>query len=555
MTIFRDGRSEPVDGGAVKASPPLNLPQRYHLLSIAIDKYRYDQDLENAVKEAEKLKQVLSRHYGFDHCYSLYNERATRENIREALELYAAKLGSDDALLIHYAGHGKANNLGNTAFKTYEAVPSRPDTWREHAGFIQELRAIKARYILLLIDSCYAGGIAPMGGGAFANAPNTNYVRNIAERTSRIALTSGGFEPVPDLSRFAKKIIGCLRDNQSPWLLSGNLFTAAQNIAEGSTPAIYHLPDNDHGAEFIFHRRDAVNSSAGMEPLGEKPYSYFAGDSAGAQSEKSQFTNPNFNSDTANQTSSQQPRRYASKNPDLQGIVDNDVLIPRGSFLMGSPKDEQDRYDDEDPQHQVQVPSFYLGRYPVTRGEYARFARAMGNSINDKWRDPGFKQGDDHPVVNVNWNDAQTYIEWLNLETGLAHRLPSEAEWEYACRAGTNTRFWWGDDLSGKIALVCANFGHNNKGNTAVGSFKPNPWGLYDMSGNVWEWVQDCWNGSYKGAPSDGSAWLAGDRSRRVLRGGSWFNVPNNLRSAYRFRSTSGNRLNRFGFRLARTLT
>ena len=134
------------------------------------------------------------------------------------------------------------------------------------------------------------------------------------------------------------------------------------------------------------------------------------------------------------------------------------------------------------------------------------------------------------------------------------HRLPSEAEWEYACRAGTSTRFWWGDDLSGKIALVCANFGRNNKGTTAVGSFKPNPWGLYDMSGNVWEWVQDCWNSDYSGAPSDGSAWLAGDRSQRVLRGGSWYSYPNNLRSANRDGDSTDYRYDAFGFRLARTL-
>ena len=391
MTTFRDGLGGFTDCDAASTNPPpLNLPQRYHLLSIAIDKYRYDQDLENAVNEAEKLKQVLSQHYGFDHCYSLYNERATRENIREALELYAANLGSDDALLIHYAGHGKANNLGNTAFKTYEAVPSRPDTWREHAGFIQELRAIEARYILLLIDSCYAGGIftgsAPRGGGASTDAPSASYVGRIAERTSRIALTSGGLEPVPDLSRFAKKIIGCLRDNQSPWLLSGNLFTAAQSISGGPTPAIYHLNNNDSGAEFIFSRRDAVNSSAGMEPPDEKPYSYFAGDSAGAQSARSQFTNPNFQSGTSSQTSSQQPRRYVSKNPDLQGIVDNDVLIRGGSFLMGSLENERGRQSNEGPQHQVQVPSFYLGRYPVTRSEYARFAEIVGNQIDDGWR-------------------------------------------------------------------------------------------------------------------------------------------------------------------------
>ena len=247
-------------------------------------------------------------------------------------------------------------------------------------------------------------------------------------------------------------------------------------------------------------------------------------------------------------------QRHISKNPDLQSIIDNDVFIRGGSFLMGSPDGEQGRDDYEGPQHQVQIQNFYLGRYPVTRGEYARFARAMGSHINDKWRKPGFEQSDDHPVVEVSWNDAQSYIEWLNRETGLVHRLPSEAEWEYACRAGTSTRFWWGDDLSGKIALVCANFGRNNKGTTAVGSFKPNPWGLYDMSGNVWEWIQDHWHNSYEGAPTDGSAWLDGFSSERVLRGGSWSGYPNYLRSAARGRNSSDYRFDYNGFRLARTL-
>ena len=274
MAIFRDGRSEITDRSAVGANPPPpNLPQRYHLFSIAIDKYLYDQDLENAVDEAEQLRQVLSDYYGFEHYYPLHNKQATRGNIRRALRYYAHNLGPDDALLIHYAGHGKANELGNTAFKTYEAVPLDPDTWREHAGFIQDLRAIKARYILLLIDSCYAGGIvtgsAPRGGGASTDAPSASYVGRIAERTSRIALTSGGLEPVPDLSQFAKKIIGCLRDNQSSWLLSGNLFTAAQSISGGPTPAIYHLNNNDSGAEFIFSQRDLGSSSAAELPIDE----------------------------------------------------------------------------------------------------------------------------------------------------------------------------------------------------------------------------------------------------------------------------------------------
>ena len=300
-------------------------------------------------------------------------------------------------------------------------------------------------------------------------------------------------------------------------------------------------------------RKDRPQSVAELRQL--LPASWLSGAAAPPAPAAPETPDSENKPDESHPASAQsKPRRHISKNPDLQFIVDNDVFIRGGSFLMGSPEDEEDRYSSEGPQHWVQVPDFYMARYPVTRGEYARFARAMGSHINDEWRKPGFEQSDDHPVVEVSWNDAQIYIEWLNRETGLVHRLPSEAEWEYACRAGTSTRFWWGDDLSGKIALVCANFGHNNKGTTAVGSFKPNPWGLYDMSGNVWEWTQDCWHNSYEGAPSDGSAWLAGDRSERVLRGGSWFNNPNYLRSAFRLWLTSDNRYSNFGFRLARTL-
>ena len=267
--------------------------------------------------------------------------------------------------------------------------------------------------------------------------------------------------------------------------------------------------------------------------------------------------------------STQQPRREASKNPELQPVVDNDVLIRGGSFLMGSPRNEhRGCYCNGFPQHQVQVADFYLGRYPVTRGEYARFARNKGSKIRDKliFFHRGLKDykkiNDHHPMVSVSWEDTQVYIKWLQKETGLLYRLPSEAEWEYACRAGTTTRFWWGNDLEdSELARASANFSYNLI-TTEVGNFNSNRWGLYDMSGNVWEWVQDCWNPMYENPPTDGLAWLRGDCSQRVLRGGSHESALHELGSAYRnwhpahddgcgsiFKGR-----NSFGFRLARSL-
>ena len=175
---------------------------------------------------------------------------------------------------------------------------------------------------------------------------------------------------------------------------------------------------------------------------------------------------------------------------------------------------------------------------------------------------PGFSQGKRHPVVCVNWNDAKAYVRWLSRETGEDYRLLSESEWEYVARAGTTGPFHTGATISTKQANYDGNhtYGSGRKGRyrkktTPVGKFPANAFNLHDVHGNVWEWVEDCWNGSYEGAPEDGSAWESGDCSRRVLRGGSWFFTPRDLRSAHRGWGTTDYRSSRAGFRIARTLT
>ena len=521
----------------------LNLPRRYHMIGIGIDKYQdvKFRPLNYAVSEVRSLGSLLTEQYGLAKPRYLFNEAANKDVIGGALESFAAdgddELNNEDALLIYFAGHGGVNRSGKKSyFATYEAEQNRRSTWYSHSDFIDELADIQARYILLIANSCFSGGLVNTRSGPGSSPVS---LADISGHRSREIITSGKKDQeVWDNSSFATALQQTLRGSSKPWVLSDELHISARayvTSSDGHLPSygVISNPDlHPHAdARFIFHRRAGGSTRPTVD---DKPTATQA------------QTHP------APPKSEPQPRRHLSKNPDLQTIVDNDVLICRGSFLMGSHEKEQGRLSNEGPQHQVQVPSFYLGRYPVTRGEYARFARAVGSSIDDGWRDPGFNQGDEHPVVNVSWDDAQTYIEWLNLETGLVHRLPSEAEWEYACRAGTSTRFWWGDDLSDKLALLCANFAKNHGGTTAVGSFKPNPWGLYDMSGNVYEWVQDRCNSSYIGAPSDGSAWLSGDL--RVLRGGPWLSNPINLRSASRNWFSSYCRNNNFGFRLARTL-
>lgn len=267
------------------------------------------------------------------------------------------------------------------------------------------------------------------------------------------------------------------------------------------------------------------------------------------------------------------------------------VVIPAGSFTMGSSAAEQALANEadmpknvtnrENPQHSVSLRGFAAGRYAVTKGQFAAFARATGYETEaekgdgchawlgtawkidktNNWRNPGFRQADDHPVVCLSWNDAQAYTQWLSQTTGKAYRLPSEAEREYAARGATQTAFWWGDSINANQANYAgiATYNGSEKGpyrqaTVAVNSFAPNPFGLFNVLGNAWEWTQDCWNETYQGAPADGSAWTTGDCSQRVMRGGSWFNVPPVLRSAERSRDSANGRDASSGFRLARTL-
>jgi formylglycine-generating enzyme required for sulfatase activity len=220
------------------------------------------------------------------------------------------------------------------------------------------------------------------------------------------------------------------------------------------------------------------------------------------------------------------------------------VLIPAGKFMMGSPSGEEYRYN-EAPIHKVTIKySFYMGKYPVTQKQWEK---VMGNNPSD------FK-GEDRPVENVLWNGVQEFIKKLGeKEETYKYRLPSEAEWEYACRAGTQTRYSFGDDES-KLNEYAWYEKYSGYGTLPVGQMKPNSWGLYDIHGNVWEWVQDRWHNNYEGAPSDGSAWEDGNISVRVFRGGCWGSCTGFCRSANRDGDGAGGRGNVVGFRLLRKL-
>jgi formylglycine-generating enzyme required for sulfatase activity len=229
------------------------------------------------------------------------------------------------------------------------------------------------------------------------------------------------------------------------------------------------------------------------------------------------------------------------------------IVIPAGEFMMGSAQTEKDRYGTEGPQHTVSIArAFAVSKFDVTVADWDACV-TVGGCVPVP--DSGYGRGT-KPVINVTWDDALQYVAWFSQMTGQSYRLLNEAEWEYAARAGTMTAYFWGDEI-GKGNANCNGCGNQWDGRetSPVGSFKPNAFGLYDMAGNVYQWVQDCYHDNYDGAPTDGSAWASGDCSRHIVRGGSWSYNPQSLRSTRRSWGTSGYRNVDLGFRVGRTLT
>ncbi|MGH6925211.1 MAG: SUMF1/EgtB/PvdO family nonheme iron enzyme [Propylenella sp.] len=245
------------------------------------------------------------------------------------------------------------------------------------------------------------------------------------------------------------------------------------------------------------------------------------------------------------------------------------VVIPAGSFTMGSPVSEEGRNDNEGPQHEVTIAApFAVGKFEVTFDEWDACIAAggCGDGSDRTAFDMGWGRGN-RPVIMVTWHEVNSYLVWLARDIDEEYRLLSEGEWEYAARAGTTTRYYFGDRepelcLYANAADSSASFDWRNKtcsvgvseGTAAIGRYRPNAFGLYDMHGNVSEWVEDCWNENYRGAPADGSAWTSGDCVRRVLRGGHWSNHPFHTRAASRDHAPRGLRAYNYGFRVARTL-
>jgi formylglycine-generating enzyme required for sulfatase activity len=258
-------------------------------------------------------------------------------------------------------------------------------------------------------------------------------------------------------------------------------------------------------------------------------------------------------------------RHWAHREPLTEGVALTMLRIPAGSFEMGAPETEAESSDRERPVHRVTLGEFLLGQTPITQAQWRAVAywkpnKGEGTLSRKLNPHPSVFKGDHRPVEQVSWVDAMEFCRRLSQRTGRVYTLPSEAQWEYACRAGTTTPFHWGATISTKLANVDGRevFGDGEKGEYRqqtmdVASFPANPWGLHDMHGNVREWCADHWHGNYEAAPDDGRAWIdegAKTNEWRLLRGGSWVNSPGNSRSAYRNVVHPGNRGDDIGFRV-----
>ncbi len=526
-----------------------------------------DRPLANPVNDARAMQQALAE-LGFDVQVAT---DVDRRGLLGALREFEARSRGADVAFFYYAGHGA--QVGGTNFLIPLNAPIRadsdvPDEAVDASSVLRRIEDARAKVGLVVLDACrdnpYPGanrsstrGLARMNAPtgtivAYATAPgstaedgsgaNSPYTATLARE-----LRVPGLDVKDIFDRTAQEVERLTNGRQRPReeiALRGRFVLleapggAATVAAAAPAPA---PPDPEVDLWELAKRRDnAATYEAYLQayPQGR----YVAAARAGLAGLRPAAAPVELRPTPAVAVA---PSAVPSVLGRRDGEVFKDcaecpemVVIPAGRFLMGSPPGETGRFPDEGPQRWVDVPRFALGKFEVTQGEW----QAVMGSNPSRFSNCGVNC----PVENVSWNDAQEYVRRLSQRTGQNYRLPSEAEWEYAARAGTTTAYFWGDRFDGGRA-------NNGSSTETVGRYPANAFGLHDMHGNVWEWVQDVWHDSYAVAPSDGSARMSGgDASRRVLRGGSWNYAPQILRSAFRSGDSPDYRNYYAGFRIAR---
>ena len=545
-----------------------------------------DKTLEPAEQDMIKLVKYLKEIEHFDEIILLKNENMNYTNLRYFLQVYIPtqlKNNPKSRFLFAYSGHGIYDDPNGYLLES--GANSMTD--KGNAIDLKHLRAFfpsivqNGHQVLVLLNACYSGAflqrsfgtqeqVIPKLPGAHAilaggTKDRTWHDTKVGTGSVFFETLFAGLEGRADAypEREGKRGDGIITVSELATYLEVEVGIATD---ERQIPRFGDISKDGHDGGGFFFLSRRVQIDRGNIPKIDFSRAF------GAELPPIAITAP-----TARQG---EIFRDCPACPEM-------VVVPAGKFTMGSPAKEEGRQDDEGPQHEVALArAFAAGRSEVTRGQYRAFLRASGRQPSGgcyfwdgkelkldpsmNWENPGYAQTDEHPVVCVSYEDAQHYVEWLSKETKQSYRLMSESEWEYAARADTTTSGYWGNgeheacrhaNVSDRTLKQKYNWSltfnceDGYAESAPVGTFKANGFGLQDMLGNVWEWVEDCYNKTYDGAPRDGSAWVAGSCSSRVVRGGSWGNGPQGVRAAVRDRLTTGGCFNSLGFRIARTLT
>ena len=500
---------------------PVNLDfGAYHALVIGNNAYRALPRLETAINDARAVATTLRDHYGFN--TTLVTD-ATRDTILDALDGLRDRLTTTDNLLIYYAGHGHLDREVDRGY--WQPIDAKADStsrWLSNATITDALKAIRAKHIMVVADSCFSGTLArsnPRGIKIEPHAPD--FITQMLGKKSRTVLASGGLEPVTDSgggdhSVFAKALLDALRDNRG--VIDGvQVFARVREqvrLNAHQTPQYSNIRFAGHevGGDFLFVRKPSMSQreqhTAVRVPARQNPAPEPVQPAVGVYPKtwKEPFTGMDF------------------------------VRVPKGCFQMGSNSGGWEK-----PWHEVCVDGFWLGKYEVTQGEWRKVM--SGNPSR-------FKKGDRYPVEKISWNDVQGFVRKLNARGSGVFRLPTEAEWEYACRSGGKREEYCGGSDARPVAWYVSN---SNMSTHPVGTKAANGLGLHDMSGNVWEWVSDWYDRNYYSGSPGRNPQGPSSGSDRVKRGGSWFNTPAGVRSAVRSNWVPDARDSRAGFRLLRT--
>jgi formylglycine-generating enzyme required for sulfatase activity len=551
---------------------------------VGISKYQYSNlNLKYADRDAEDLYQLLltPKGGGFqpDHIFKLTNEQATTAEINRALRSFLKKPAREDLVLIYFACHGAPDpDRPSTVYLlTHDTDPN--DIAATALPMEDIDRALKgilhSEKVIILADTCHSAAI---GGGIGRRSVDDSMMNQFLQQMSQskggvALLTSAEANEVsfedPQWGDghgvFTHYLLEGMRgaaDRDDNGIVTvGELFEYVRDQVQRATDYRQHpsIGTNAYDRNMPIAISDETRFIASSTSI-ETPVRTRA--SSQAQSFKFETATVIVKALVSGESSIEINRRNGTAEFFAEKLDEHTVLemvsIPGGNFIMGSPDSEEEQQDEEGPQHMVRVPSFWMGRYAVTQSQWFAVATDLPKINIELEPDPSYSKGLHRPVERVSWYAAVEFCNRLSQKTGKPYRLPSEAEWEYACRARTTTPFHFGETITPDLVNYDGNYtyGAGSKGvcreqTTEVGSFLPNAFGLYDLHGNVWEWCADHWHENYQGAPVDGSAWITDDEaSGRLLRGGSWGFNPRYCRSAYRNRSVPDDRYDVIGFRV-----